>query len=144
MKEKSVFYHPGIYRFQWPYLAAWLSQNEQHEVTVYHCDVEIRVGQEEDMKVGKLVTVTVTAREHTPGVQNFITEIATKVRLSFFDQIFLEKHWGKTLVPEHRIRWIECHPYIEDQSPLQVSMKWDSKKHAYHSPAWKTFSKQTN
>ncbi|MNB77502.1 hypothetical protein D3C75_241880 [compost metagenome] len=143
-KEVNIHFHPGIYRFLWPYLAANFSRNDKQEVAVYHCDVEIRVGQDEDMQVGKLVTIIVTARDKTPGVQNFIEHIATKIRLSFFDAIFHEKHWEKPIISENSIRWIERHLFSQhpgstmDDEINEVIMKWDDVRHAYHSPTWRS------
>ncbi|MDQ6422599.1 hypothetical protein RB620_24510 [Paenibacillus sp. LHD-117] len=138
--------HSGIYRFQFPYLGSNFSRNEKNEVEVCYCDVEIRVGQPVDMVENKLVTVTITAKEGTPGVQNFIAQIATKIRNSFFDAIFHEKHWGKPEVLESQIRWVEQHLFsnyttVMDDEIKEVQMIWDEKKHAYHSPAWRTLDK---
>ncbi|MBM0635679.1 hypothetical protein JDW19_21455 [Paenibacillus polymyxa] len=58
----------------------------------------------------RLITVVVTSYA-PPGVQNYIKHIATKVRIAFFDQIFIEKRWEKPVVPEDGIRWIEQHLY---------------------------------
>lgn len=143
LKVNSIYFHPGIYRIEWPYLSGNLIHNEQIEVKVYTCDVELRVGQKEDMDLGNLVTVIITARPNTPGVQNFIENIATKIRIAFFDHIFIEKHWEKPLVPEHRIRWIERHLFslhtgvMMDDEINEVTMQWDAKEHRYYSPSWK-------
>lgn len=137
-KEESIYFHPGIYRFSFPYLGANFVRNEENEVKVFDCDVELRVGQEKDMKDGKLVVVVISDRPQTPGVQNSFEHIATKVRIAFFDSIFIEKHWEKTIVPEHRIRWIERHPagaHIGEETN-EVTMKWDEKRHVYTSPSW--------
>ncbi|MFD0591015.1 hypothetical protein ACFQZE_23755 [Paenibacillus sp. GCM10027627] len=136
----------GIYRFQFPYVGAHISKNEKDEVRIYYCDVEIRAGQPVDMVENKLVTVIVTAKEDTPGVQNFIEHIATKIRISFFDTIFYEKHWGKAEVLESQIRWVERHLFSThttsmDDEILEVEMKWDENKHAYHSPTWRPLDK---
>lgn len=141
MKEESIYFHGGIYHFSFPYIGG-LDRNEENEVEVYHCDVELRVGQEDDMKQGKLVTVIITEREGSVGIQDKIQFIATKIRIAFFDSIFIEKHWQKPKVPEHQIRWIERHlfskaPYSTMEDEInEVSMIWDVKKHAYHSPSW--------
>ncbi|WP_336788440.1 hypothetical protein [Paenibacillus sp. MMO-177] len=142
-EEKSIFFHPGIYKFQWPYIMNNFVTDDQGEVRVYNCNVEIRVGQEDDMNDGKLVTVVISGTAATPGVQPVITDIATKVRLSFFDSIFIEKHWEKSIVPEHRIRWIEQNLFslnsntVEDEI-FEVTMNWDEKRHIYTSPSWTT------
>ncbi|MDR6726217.1 hypothetical protein J2W91_004723 [Paenibacillus amylolyticus] len=82
---------------------------------------------------------------HPPGVQNRIDHIATKVRLTFFDHIFHERHWEKAIVPEEKVHWIEQHLFFKgsklgdtsmDQS-MEVTMQWDAKKHAYSRPTWK-------
>lgn len=144
MKKTEVIMHPGIYRFKWPYVTGHLVPNAAGEVTVYECDVEIRVGQDEDLKEGKFATIIITSCS-PPGVQNSIEHIATKIRLVFFDHIFHERHYNKPIVPEDRIRWIEQHLFSKgsksgdtsiDQSQ-EVTMQWDAKKHAYHSPSWK-------
>ncbi|CAM4053344.1 hypothetical protein L1N85_19885 [Paenibacillus alkaliterrae] len=44
MKEESIYFHGGIYRFSFPYLGAYLGRNEENEVKVDHCDVELRIG----------------------------------------------------------------------------------------------------
>lgn len=142
MKEKSIYFHPGIYKFEWPYLTSDLVPDNKGEVKVYVCDVELRVGQQDDMDEGKLVTAVVTARPNTPGIQSFIDHIATKIRISFFEDIFIEKHWEKPIVPDHRIRWIERH-LVSQTSPTmkdeinEVTMVWDAKRHIYTSPSWK-------
>ncbi len=120
-----------------------LVPNDKGEVTVYKCDVELRVGQDKDMREGKLITVVVTSYA-PPGVQNYIEHIATKVRIAFFDQIFIEKRWEKPVVPEDGIRWIEQHLYSKQNDGdtshdliTEVTMEWDSKRFAYTNPSWK-------
>lgn len=140
-----------INHFTWPYLAAHLIRNDQGEVKVYECEVELRVGQEEDMREGKLITVVITSYA-PPGVQNFIEQIATKVRISFFDQIFHENHWDIPVIPEDSIRWIEQHLFSQGSAKdrddstldtiLEVKMKWDAKRHVYSSASWKPISRQ--
>ncbi|MGU3472427.1 hypothetical protein ACLBWT_14930 [Paenibacillus sp. D51F] len=142
--KKEVRMHSGIYRFKWPYLMGPLIPDDAGNVTVYDCDVEVRVGQDEDLKEGKLATIIITSYS-APGVQNRIEHIATKIRLAFFDNIFHELHWEKAIVPEEKIRWIEQHLFSKgsmqgdtslDQA-LEVTMQWDAKKHAYGGPSWK-------
>lgn len=142
--KTEIRLHSGIYRFKWPYLAGHLVPNDAGEVKVYECDVEIRVGQDDDLREGKLVTIIITSYS-PPGVQNSIEHIATKIRLAFFDRIFYENHWDKPIIPEESIRWIEQHLFSKgssvgdtshDQS-LEVTMQWDAKKHAYGGPSWK-------
>ena len=143
--KKEIIMHPGIYRFKFPYVTGHLVPNDAGEVTVYNCDVEMRVGQEEDLREGKLVTIIITSYS-PPGVQNRIEHIATKIRLTFFDDIFHELHWEKAIVSEERIRWIEQHLFSKGSNPgntshdqsLEVTMRWDAKKHAYCEPSWKT------
>jgi hypothetical protein len=144
MNSNSILFHPGIYRFEWPYLTSYLVPNDETgEVKVYKCDVELRVGQSEDMEAGKLVTVVISSYA-PPGVQNFIEDIATKVRIAFFDTIFIEKHWEMPIVPEDKIRWIERHLFSHSSgstshdSIQEVTMKWDAKKHIYTSPSWRS------
>lgn len=149
MKNKELHMHPGIYRFTMPYLGGHLIRNENGEVTVYQCDVELRVGQDEDMREGKLVTVVITSFA-PPGVQNYIERIATKIRIGFFDQIFHERHWEKPVVPEESIRWIERHLFSQGSaegrgdtsldSILEVKMTWDAKRYAYGGASWKPFT----
>ncbi|QQZ64559.1 hypothetical protein JI735_34560 (plasmid) [Paenibacillus sonchi] len=142
--KTEVILHSGIYRFKWPYLTGHLVPNDAGEVTVYDCDVEMRVGQDEDLQEGKLVTIIITSYS-PPGVQNRIEHIATKIRLAFFDHIFHERHYEKPIVPEESIRWIEQHLFSKGSSPgdtshdqsLEVTMQWDAKKHAYSGPSWK-------
>lgn len=146
LNQDSIFFHGGIYRFEWPYLTGSnMGTNDQGEVNVYKCDVELRVGQEEDLKEGKIVTVIITS-DGNPGVQGSIEKIATKIRISFFDSIFTEKHWENPIVPEHKIRWIERHLFStrtgSDQNDEinEVTMIWDAKRHVYHSPLWKPYN----
>ncbi|MEK5586621.1 hypothetical protein MKZ21_30650 [Paenibacillus sp. FSL P2-0536] len=146
MKNKNLRMHSGIYRFTWPYLGVDLIRDDNGEVKVYQCEVELRVGQEEDMREGKLITVVVTSYA-PPGVQSFIENIATKVRIAFFDKIFHENHWDKPVVPEESIRWIEQHLYSQGNgegrgdtsldSILEVTMIWDAKRYAYGGASWK-------
>ncbi|ALP39399.1 hypothetical protein ASL14_26350 (plasmid) [Paenibacillus sp. IHB B 3084] len=63
--------------------------DDKGEVKVYQCEVELRVGQDEDMRDGKLITVVVTSYA-PPGVQNFIEHIATKVRIAFLIESFMK------------------------------------------------------
>ncbi|WP_268626983.1 hypothetical protein [Paenibacillus alvei] len=146
MENSSITFHPGIYRFEWPYLASYCIPDENGEVKVYKCDVELRVGQDEDMKDEKLVTIIITSHA-PPGVQNFIEHIATKIRIAFFDHIFYEKHWEKSIVPEKKIRWIERHLFAHrtgstaDDQIQEVIMNWNSKENRYTSPTWKPLLK---
>lgn len=137
IKDQKIQLHKGIYKFTWPYLGAWLSADENNEVKVFYCNVELRVGQDDDLKEGKLLVATVTAQKNTPGVQNFIEEIATKVRLTFFGQIFHENHWNESKLPDDAIQWIEIHNFESDNEINEVKLKWNSEKKAYHSPSWK-------
>lgn len=141
--SKTVIYHKGIYRFQFPYLGPWLSSNDNGTVNVYHCDVEIHVGQEEDMQNGKIATIVITAQNGSIGIQNHIEHLATKIRFAFFDSIFYEQHWKKPVVPEEGIRWIERHLFSKQSSTMddevkEVTLQWDAKKYAYHSPTWRS------
>ncbi|MGC6589070.1 hypothetical protein ACPV3A_29515 [Paenibacillus sp. Dod16] len=142
--KKEVVLHPGIYRFKWPYLTGHLVPNDAGDVTVYDCDVEMRVGQEEDLQEGKLITIIITSYS-PPGIQSSIERIATKIRLAFFGDIFHERHWEKAVVPEEQIRWIEQHLFSKGSLPgdtsldqsLEVTMQWDDKKHSYNQPSWR-------
>ncbi|MGP3788188.1 hypothetical protein [Paenibacillus sp. 1A_MP2] len=142
--EKSIYCHPGTYNFKWPYVPGNAISDGQGEVSVYYCDVELRVGDEQDTCEGKLVTIVVTSYE-PPGVQNWFEIIATKIRISFFDSIFLETHWGNPMVPEDKIRWIERHLFSGEtgdstlDSVMEVSMDWNPKKHIYMSAIRKNY-----
>ncbi|KAF6636285.1 hypothetical protein H6F38_03315 [Paenibacillus sp. EKM208P] len=96
MKQEIIHYKPGIYRFEWPYLGGSLVPNDKGEVTVYKCDVELRVGQDEDIREGRLITVVVTSM--LPQVLKIILNtLQLKFKIAFFDQIFIEKRWRSPL-----------------------------------------------
>ncbi|MEY8745683.1 hypothetical protein AB9M62_41280 [Bacillales bacterium AN1005] len=149
--KKELVMHPGIYRFRWPYIPGPMVRNEEGNVIIYDCDVVMRVGQEEDSKEGKLVTIIITS-DRPPCVQNSIEHIATKIRIAFFDQIFHENHWEKSIISEDRIRWIEQHLFSKGSNPgdtsadqsLEVTMEWDAKKHLYRDPKWTNTSIRYN
>ncbi|QYK63264.1 MULTISPECIES: hypothetical protein [Paenibacillus] len=136
MKQEIIHYKPGIYRFEWPYLGGSLVPNDKGEVTVYKCDVELRVGQDEDIRERRLITVVVTSM--LPQVLKIILNtLQLKFKIAFFDQIFIEKRWEKPVVPEDGIRWIEQHLYSKQNGGdashdllSEVTMEWDSKRFA--------------
>lgn len=59
----------------------FISVEEGNEVPVYYCDVELRVGQKEDMEEGKLVIAVITAWPDTPQLAAIVTVCQSSLHL---------------------------------------------------------------
>lgn len=143
--KKSVLYHPGRYKFYFPYAAFHSVADDNGFVPIYMCEVEIFVGQEIDLKEGYIATVIIHADKEGVGITNFIEMIATKIRWCFFDVIFYEKMDEPTNPFLEKIRWIEHYPeeYLPSCFPNGkwdiVTMQWDEKSRMYYDPCWSNY-----
>ncbi|MEK4078248.1 hypothetical protein MHI01_30905 [Paenibacillus sp. FSL M7-0656] len=130
LKSEKISIHPGIYRFNWPYLVGSFVPDNTGEIKVHECEVELRAGQRHNLQEGKLLTVIITSHE-PPGIQSTIEHIATKIRLAFFDQIFMGT---QNNLSEDSILWIEQHLFAKSGGVgsrdfvHEVSMQWDKKR----------------
>jgi hypothetical protein len=146
-KERvPLYYHPGIYKFFFPYASFYNVPDDNGYVSIHTCQIELYIGQEIDMKEGYIATIVICADNEGIGITNFFESIATKVRLSFFDVIFHEKMNEKTNSILNNIRWLQF--YSSEYSPslfpgdnwMDVKMVWDENSRRYHSPTWEIYS----
>lgn len=141
----SLNYHPGKYKFYFPYPSFHNVPDDNGFVSIHTCQVELYVGQEIDMNEGYIATIIIRADNGGIGITNFFELIATKVRLSFFDVIFHERLDENTNPILHKIRWIQFHsreyaPSLFSKDDwLEVKMEWDENSKKYHSPSWKNY-----
>lgn len=134
--QKSTYYHPGIYRFYWPYVSPNLQYHDADHILFWYYDVEIHVGRSDDMKEGKLLTVII--KSSTLGVTNHIEYIATQIRNNFFPDLFLQYQENKKHLNEDVIRWLEVN--FETLNPdcwSEVTLEWDHRSEQYQKPEWK-------
>ncbi len=143
LEEQSIWFHPGIYRFYFPYTSFTLVPNEDQYTPVYTCEVQVHVGMEHDMKEGKLATIIIKADDVGIGVTNFIEDIASKIRLCFFDKIFHDDILkGEPSQLEGNLRWLEYYSpsYYPSGMPegslREVKMTWDDDEKRYSHPDW--------
>jgi len=143
--EQSIWYHPGLYKFYMPYINHMPVSNDKDQHTVYSCQVEVHVGMQNDMDEGKLATIIIKSDDEGLGVTNYIEDIATKVRLSFFDKIFHEDIINSNEnILDTRLRWLEyVSPQytsaLPDGSLREVHMDWDIREKRYIKPDWTNY-----
>ncbi|MBA4550594.1 hypothetical protein H1043_02255 [Thermoactinomyces vulgaris] len=133
--QESTYYHPGVYRFYWPFVSPDLLKDNDH-IQFWYYDVEIHVGRSDDMKEGKLLTVII--KSSTLGVTNYIESIATQIRNNFFPKLFSQYQANKKYLNEDTIRWLEVN--FETLNPNrwnEVVLEWDHRLEQYQSPTWK-------
>lgn len=135
--EETITFHSGIYKFKIPYLKNDLVPNENNEVKVFHCDIEMYVGREDDIQEGILATVIMTGIE---AVTNNVEHIATSIYHTMFQNVFYT-HLMKQNQLVNKIRWIEKYePGILSVYPngdwREVKFEWDEKRKSYSNPSW--------
>lgn len=135
-KRKSTIkvpnhFFPGIYSFPFAFIGG------VNDVGI--CEVELHVSENLSANTPYLVTAIIRSWEKTsPAVRNFIEEICTKIRWSYFDKIISENLSANIMIEDSRIRWIEIIPFAQGKDAInQVFMEWDTKSKKYHSPQWK-------
>jgi hypothetical protein len=92
--------------------------------------VDIHVGRIEDLKEGRLATVLITDPVGG-GFANFVEDICTQVRNSFFPSIFKDE-W---MLEEKHIRWIDVQGNVLDWNGwTDDKLVWHEKSRAYSWP----------
>lgn len=135
---KNISIHPGVYRFDWPYLMAYFVPNNTGEVEVNKCEVELYVGQHQNLQEGKLITIIISSYNFS-NIQSKFEHIATKIRLVFFDEICMGTHNN---LSEDSICWIERRRYSKSggigsgDTLHEVKMQWNKKTQKYTDPSW--------
>jgi len=127
----EFWFHSGIYQFELPYFAFHVVPNDEGMVRPYYCDVEIHVGNENDLKNGYLATVIIGVNESkgAAGVTNFIDELSTIIRNSYIPYGIK----GDYDTVSKKIRWIERN-YFPSENFQIVELEWDKYDKKYHSP----------
>nr|WP_306220676.1 type II toxin-antitoxin system PemK/MazF family toxin [Cohnella sp. WQ 127256] len=146
-RRNNLTFHPGVYKFNWPYLCASIAPDEYNNVQIYTCEIEIHVGHEEDLKLDRIATIYVKAIKEGVGITNYFEDISTKIRFSFFDYIFYEHLLDEDLLT-NLVRWIEYYP--KEFAPRifpqglykEVKMDWDNKKKRYQNPKWNEINEE--
>lgn len=136
--KESIISHPGIYKFELPYLTDHLVPLESGIVPVYNCDVEIHVGDQRDLNNGFLATVIIGAQKDGVGTTNFLEEIATMVFNNYINQKSIR---FENISLHDKVRWIERNYYPEERFDL-VQFDWNEKEFRYDNPDWYKLSEE--
>lgn len=136
--KESIRFHPGVYKFQIPYLLHDLIANENNEMKVSSCEVEMHVGREDDLKQGTIATIIMTST--TEPMTNIIEYIATSIYHTMFRDIFYTYLMEKNLLID-RIRWVEKYDssvvsFSSNSRCDDVTFQWDEKQQSYYNPSW--------
>lgn len=140
-EERRIRFFPGIYNFYMPYLGYWSDKNKYNQKRVYMCEVEMLVGEDEDLKDNILATIIIRVPSGKGiGITNYFENIATNIRLTFFREIFPNiDPYKKNMIDDSSIRWIEQYLYEEKsyrRSTKLVDLTWNQEKKRYENPKW--------
>lgn len=127
----EVHHWTGIYKFELPYMSGHYVSDENGEVKVYTCDVEIHIGGSNNLEQKRIATVIISAQKNGVGTTNFIENIATLIKTGYIEEVVRPKNG-----PIHdRIRWVERNYYPKENFKM-VSLEWDAKSSRYIRPSW--------
>ncbi|MET3657803.1 hypothetical protein [Sporosarcina psychrophila] len=127
----SVHLWPGIYKFELPYLTGHNVRDNDGLVKVSNCDVEMHIGDQNNLDQHLIATVIISAKKGGVGTTNFIEHIATLIKTGYIDQVVLPKYGAIY----DRIRWVERN-YYPDEIYQVVSLEWNSELNHYSNPKW--------
>lgn len=138
-EERLHHFCPGYYRFLLPYLPTNMGmvKEESGHYKVDNVWVDIHVGRIEDLKEGRLATVLITD-PNGGGFANFVEDICTQIRNSFFPSIFQDE----CMLEEKHIRWIDVQGTIFDWHKWTADkLVWHKEKRRYSWPntEWERF-----
>lgn len=134
-KQDDVLMHNGIIKAKMPYIVGHPVSDENGNIKVHHCDVEIHIGNQNDLKIGYLATVIISARKDGIGVTNFIERLAKQTVELFLNHVIL----SRLGTPVDKIRWIERNYYPNENFHI-VKLEWNEKNQFFTNPKWENLN----
>jgi|APAga8741244001_1050109.scaffolds.fasta_scaffold19389_3 hypothetical protein len=130
-EQDDILFHKGIIKAKMPYSMSQPVADENDNIKVYYCDVELHIGNQNDLKNGYLATAIISARKDGIGVTNFIERLADQTVNLFLNNVII----SRLGTPVDKIRWIERNYYPSENFQV-VKLEWNEKYNYFTNPKW--------